>query len=65
MMVEFTCPHCGYGMKAPAHMDGETHPCLSCNRPVTLQVVSTKDALKAGIVAGTVAVLAEILFGDN
>ncbi len=64
-MVSFQCPHCGDVLEAPAHMDGETHPCPNCGRPVTLQVITTKDAVKAGMVAGGVAALLSIFFGGD
>ncbi len=65
LMAEFNCPHCGRALEAPAHMDGETHACPYCNRPVTLQVITTKQAVVAGMAAGGIAALAAFLFGDN
>jgi transcription elongation factor Elf1 len=65
LMAEFNCPHCGSSLEAPASMDGETHACPYCNRPVTLQVITTKDAVKAGIVAGGLAALAAMIFGGD
>lgn len=65
MIVEFDCPHCGNELEATPDMDGQTHACPNCNRLVTLQVITTKQALKAGIVAGGLAALAAIIFGGD
>jgi hypothetical protein len=64
-IVTFDCPTCGYGMEAPVSMDGETHPCLNCKRPVTLQVITQKQAVTAGLVAGGLAALLGIIFGGS
>jgi predicted RNA-binding Zn-ribbon protein involved in translation (DUF1610 family) len=61
-IVTFDCPHCGSALEAPAHMNGQTHPCPTCNGAVTLRVLSTGEAVTAGLVAGGLAVLAS-LFG--
>ena len=57
-MVEFNCPHCGYPLLAPAHMDGETHACPKCECPVTLQVITKKQAAAATLVGATLGLLA-------
>jgi DNA-directed RNA polymerase subunit RPC12/RpoP len=64
-MVEFNCPNCERTLQAPTYMDGETHECPYCDQPVTLQVVSAKDAIKAGIVACGLAALAAFFFGGD
>lgn len=61
-MVTFACPHCGNVLEAPSNMDGQTNSCPYCNGMVTLQVMTTKQAVTTGLVVGTIAVLAG-LFG--
>jgi uncharacterized paraquat-inducible protein A len=65
LMAEFDCPHCGLSLEAPAQLDGETHACPRCERPVTLRVVTTTEAVKAGMVAGIFGVLAAAIFGGG
>jgi DNA-directed RNA polymerase subunit RPC12/RpoP len=64
-MVSFSCPHCGDGLEAPSHLDGQTHRCPNCNGWVTLQVVTPKQAAMAGLFAGGLAVLGAIIFGGD
>ena len=64
-MVSFSCPHCGDVLEAPSHLDGQTHRCPNCNGLVTLQVVTPKQAVVAGLVAGGLAALGAMIFGGD
>jgi hypothetical protein len=64
-MVSFNCGHCGDDLEAPAHMNGQTHSCPSCGGLVQLQVITQKQAVTAGLVAGGLAALAAIIFGGG
>jgi len=36
MSISFTCPHCGHQTDVPDEYAGQTGPCTSCEKPITI-----------------------------
>jgi len=63
--AQFDCPHCGLQFTAPARFHGKTFPCPDCGNLITVRVVTTEEAMRAGIMAGKIAALKALIFGRS
>lgn len=44
MPISFSCPHCGHATQAADHFAGQTGPCASCGREVTIPLAGGKPS---------------------
>lgn len=62
MPLDITCPHCGFTARIPDQSMGQTTPCATCGKPLTIPVVRSGGGSSTWVIVMAVVLVAGVGF---